>query len=163
VASKQHQKAWAPTFGSTIDLLHLQGQVSQPHPTWTPGNLDFDPLNTLLLSSEWVHKSLKTQGCIFSAIVPAFGHLLSAPESSPNFLCSNEHRGVPSTFLEAFHNLQELCPGICLTSCSCLLCPIEQWTPVCEQAGSAKLADSWRCSQAHLLATAGGEPSLTFF
>lgn len=162
MALKQQQKAWASAFGSIIDLLHLQGQVNQIHPTWTPGNLHFVPLNTLLLSSKWVHKSLKMQGSIFGAIVPVFGYLLSAPESSPTFRCGNEHRGVPNTFLEALHSLQKLCHGIYLTSCSCLLWPIEQWTPVCEQAGSAKLAYSSRCSQAHLLATAGCEPSLPF-
>ena len=163
MASKQQQKARASAFGSTIDPLHLQGHVSQPHPAWTPWNLHFDPLNTLLLSSKWVRKSLKPRRYIFGAIVPVFGHLRCAPESSPTFLCGNEHRGVSCTFLEALHSLQKLRPGIYLTSCSCLLCPIKQWTPVCKQAGSAKLAYSSRCSQAHLLATAGCEPSLPFF
>lgn len=140
MAVKQQQKSWASAFGSAIDLLHLQGHGSQPHPTWTHGNLHFDLLNTLLSSSKWMHKSLKMQGYIFGATLPVFGHQLSAPESSPTFLCGNERRGVPSTFLEAFHSLHKLCPGIYLTSCSCLLRPVEQRTWVCERAASAKLA-----------------------
>lgn len=88
MASNQQQKAWASAFGLTTNLLHLQDHVSQPHPTWTPRNMYFDFLNTLLLSSKWVYKSLKMQQHIFGATVPAFGHLLSVPGASKAFFAA---------------------------------------------------------------------------
>lgn len=50
------------------------------------------------------------QGYIFGARAPVFGHLLSAPESSPTFLCGNEHGGSPKHLSRSFPQLAEVVP-----------------------------------------------------